>query len=233
MDDTQQTPQILINKSLDGVHPTHLDREGPPLQGVEQHDAGKPDDDRVAGLPTHQTLVDMAAEFEFFTPALICIAGRFDRDPVVEYNRQFPRIDEVERPFYVDYSMAFFEGLGDGFVAGQPVNWDRRIYGVRRSRWEHLRDTLAGIAIKHTPSKFFAKIGFYEMPLVDPYALKKMPVVDKLPTVTITVFGVSSNKLFTWLEPRQYPALPLKSERLPDQDTIQMAKALFGGPITS
>lgn len=231
MSEDKPRPEVKINEPLVHPEPDRIDRHGPPIKGVEEHEHGRPDDDAVEGSQGKHTLVDMANDgFEFFTTALICTMGRFDRDPVVEFNRQYPTNDPLLQPAAIDYDQKFFEGLGVGLLNGQPVDWDRRLYAIHRDRWQLCRDTIGGIAIMHRPTRFFAKIGFYEMKIVDPFALKKQSIVERLPTVTITVFGISSNNSFSYLKSRRYPQLPFLSSEPAKGDLKTEANAVLGPP---
>lgn len=207
-----------------------LDRVGKPM-GVEEHDAGRPDD---APPPEEQkkthTLGDMSQDYEFFTTACIHACTPFDRDPVAEFNKIHPVSVAAEMPLIIDHSQPFFRGLGVCLVGGQPHNLDRRIYAILRDRWEALRDTIAGIAMMHRKSDFYGRINFYEMEIADPFALKKMSVVDRVPTVPITVFGVSTNKVFAYLQPAEFPQLPTLVKEPPKKDVEIEGSNVLGPP---
>lgn len=207
-----------------------LDRVGKPL-GVEEHDAGRPDD---APPPEEQkkshTLNDMSEDYEFFTTACIHALTPFDRDPVAEFNRIHPVSHNAEQPLIIDATQPFFEGLGVCLLAGHPVNFDRRLYAILRDRWDLLRDTIAGIAMMHRKSDFYGRINFYEMEIADQFAIKKMSVVDHVPIVPITVFGVSTNKVFGYLEPREFPQLPTLVKEPPKEDMKIEGASVLGPP---
>ena len=181
-----------------------FDRVGKPL-GIEENDAGKPESEQLETQKTH-TLQDLQKDYEFFTTGVIHAVTPFDRDPVTEFLRHNP---DAAAPMIIDYAEPFFQGLGVCFVGKHPVDMDRRLYMITREYWAALRDFISGIAMTDPKNDYHGRINFYEMPLVDSFALKKMTVVDTLPEVTITVFGVSSNKNFGYLMARQYPAKPL------------------------
>lgn len=184
-----------------------LDRVGKPID-VELRDAGKPEHANRESVKARHTLCDMAQDFEFFTTGVIYAASRFDRDPISEFARLEPTSLNEELPVCIDYTEPFFQGLGVRLVSGIPVNLDNRLYAIVRHRWEKLRNMISSIAMIHRPSAYYAKLNFYELTIVDPFALKKMAVVDSLPTITVTVFGVSSNRALSYLQATSYPTLP-------------------------
>jgi len=180
-------------------------RIGSPID-VEQHTTGKPE---VADTTsTTHTLTDMAVDYEFFTTAVIHAASIFDRDPIHECNVHNPPRGPEDDILVIDAGFPFFAGLGVVMVVNQPVNMDRRLYAVRRDRWPIVRDFIAGIVMSHQRTGFFARLCFYEMEIVDKFKLDKTTIVTELPMVAVTVFGVSSNKAFAYLQPRRYPGLP-------------------------
>ncbi len=206
-----------------------LDRVGKPID-VEQHDAGRAEVGDATHAKESHTLSDMAADYEFFCTGVIHATTPFDRDPVAEFNRAYPTTVRAELPVAIDYSEPFFQGLGVCLVAGHPVNLDHRIYAIIRERWEQLRDMIAGMAIMGRKHNFYGRLNFYEMRLVDPFALKKMVVVDHVPTVPLTVFGVSSNKSFSYLELNDYPKRPFLKQEPPKDDVKTEGDAVLGPP---
>ncbi len=207
-----------------------LDRVGKPL-GIEEHNAGKPEQAEAKTAKSSHTLIDMSKDYEFFTTGVIHATTLFDRDPVAEFNKLHPTASNEELPVIIDYSAPFFAGLGVCLVNGLPANFDRRLYAIVRDRWESLRNTITGIAMMHRPTSFYARLNFYELEIVDPFALKKMVVVDSLPKVAITVFGVSSNKFFSYIQGAGYPQLPQLVSEKPKADMLVESRRLLGPPL--
>ncbi len=206
-----------------------LDRIGKPI-GVEEHNAGQAEVAESKTAKSSHTLIDMSKDYEFFTTGVIHATTLFDRDPVAEFNKAHPSEVNEELPVVIDYAAPFFKGLGVCLVAGIPVNLDRRLYAIVRDRWELMRNLISGIAMMHRATGFYSRTNFYEMAIVDPFALKQMTIVDELPTVTITVFGVSSNKSFSYLQPAAYPALPKLVREAPKLDMKAEGGRVLGPP---
>lgn len=228
MDDADRKFVLTDRDLMQDFNPAKLDRVGKPI-GVEEHTLHPENAETSTGKASH-TLIDMSKDYEFFTTGVIHAVTPFDRDPVAEFNRQYPPGGDEELPVMIDYSQPFFEGLGVCLVAGMPVDCNRRIYAILRDRFDALRNTIAGIAMIDRRSGLYAKLNFYEMEIVDPFALKKMTIVTKLPTVTITVFGVSSNKGLSYISSRAYPQLPLLVTEQAQSDIIQEGDSVLGPP---
>ena len=230
MDDVDRKFELTSRDLMAGYDESKLDRVGKPL-GVERHDFDKPESADTTQHKASHTLMDMAKDYEFFTTGVIHAATIFDRDPVAEFNRVFEPEGPDELPQAIDHrTTPFFQGLGVCLVAGLPVNLDHRLYAILRHRWEKLRNFIAGIAMSHRETGFYARLSFYELRLVDPFALRKMSVVTKVPTVPVTVFGVSSNKSFSYLQPVDYPRVPYLVAEDPKPDVKAEGAAVLGPP---
>lgn len=231
MNDSDRKFTMTDRDLLKDYDETKLNRIGKPI-GIEHHDVGAPDTAETVKAKTTHTLGDMAKDFEFFTTAVIHATTPFDRDPVAEFNNINPAAHNDELPLVIDCVAPFFRGLGITLVAGMPVNLDRRLYAVARHRWHQLRDTISGMAMMDRKTSFYARLVFYEMTIVDTFALKKLGVVSQLPTVTITVFGVSSNKAFSYIAPSKYPLLPSLVSEQPKTDALEEGQVVLGPPIS-
>jgi len=134
-----------------------------------------------------------------FTPALLFTHGRFDRDPVVEFDARFPAKSRDLRPFCMDLkgNDIFFRGLGTMPSPGKvtPVNWDKRVYCIDATRKEECFSFLGGIAFSCPKTQFFASTFYYELPVPDPTA-------KTLEFLNVTVFGVMTNKGAAFLSGR-------------------------------
>jgi hypothetical protein len=209
-----------------------IERQGPPVQPVEQVDA---DPVGAALAPTEQpsqTLLDLQAELAYFTPALLITHGHFDRDPVFEYVVQHD-VPADERPLTIDCDRPFFSGLGVKQL-GQPpyhemVNWDHRLYAVPQHRWVECREFIASIAISDASRRQYTVAPWYDLRIVDPLTLASGRVLDRLPVINVIVFAASSNHGIHYLAPaidpprtRAYPAT-----RPADKSVVDIASAVF------
>lgn len=185
-----------------------------------------------AAAPTH-TLADVAKECALFTPALIVTHGHFDRDPVAEYNAHHPTDDPDVAPFILDATdFQFFQGLGKTMLGGQLVDWDRRLYGIRKDMWDQCRGFIGAISMYEPRRYHYARVMYHDLIIVDPVKLRSGKVLEDLPTVMITVFGVSGNRECVFLQPALDPPRTYPNPKLvaPDANVVREAEAILGPP---
>lgn len=154
----------------------------------------------IARLSCAEALRNTGRKLVLFTPALMLTHGRFDRDPVIEYDARFPVDDADLRPFVVDLhkdNERFFEGLGVSVPPGKkkPVNWDQRLYALDASRADECFGFLGGIAFSDPKVGYFGTVMSYDLDINDPTSR----VHEAL---TVKIFGVLANTFMAFLEPR-------------------------------
>jgi hypothetical protein len=138
-------------------------------------------------------------QISLFTPALLLTSGRFDRDPVMEFDARFPAETVDLRPFCIDLKPdtgeVFFSGLGLHALPGRSraVNWDKRLYGIAQQREEECFAFLSGIAFSDSKTGYFASTFSYDISIPDPTS-KFNEILQ------VKVFGVISNQFIAMLE---------------------------------
>lgn len=135
-----------------------------------------------------------------FTPALLVTHAGFDRDPVQEFDSLFPAEKKDERPFIVDLvnpTEVFFTGLGVRITPDikKPINWDRRLYAIAKSREAECNAFFGGIYWLDRVTNFHASSFKYTITIPDPTS-KRNPIE----TIDVNVFGVTSNKFVAYIE---------------------------------
>jgi hypothetical protein len=157
-----------------------------------------------------------------FTAALLFTHGGFDRDPVIEFDARFPAPSSDLRPFCIDVVKDhefFFRGLGIRPAPGgqKPINWDKRLYCIDKQREAECFEFLSSIAFSEPKRGFFANTFLHTITVPDPTASNEH--------LSVTVFGVMSNKFAAYMHENQFGApsvcrvsLPLHPEALiPDK----------------
>jgi hypothetical protein len=183
--------------------------------------------DGIATMSCADALRQRDRPVALFTPAVLFTHGRFDRDPVIEFDARFPAADRDLRPFCVDLTKDhefFFAGLGTCPAPGtaRPVNWDKRLYAIDQTRAEECFAFLSGIAYSCQTQNLYGAAFAYGLDISDPTSKKN----DRL---VLTAIGVMTNQTVIFLEPRLdgCPALkkyPLKNGQLP---AILRGQAIF------
>jgi len=208
------------------------DPEREPL-GVEVHEAPPQADDAPVREENLTTLGDLARDgYVLFTPALIVTHGLFDRNPIVEFNRTHQTNDPKDRPFQVDCDDPLFQDLGKSLVRGEFIDWDHRIYGIHGDYWEELRDFVGAIAVYEPKRYHYAKIGFHNLRIVDPTAMRTGRLFEALPAIDIWVFFVSAYRYFVWMAPAKDPPRTKAFAMVepPKPEIKKEAEAILGPP---
>lgn len=204
----------------------------PPIDVEEQQTPF--DQETAATQKNHDTLSDMTRDMEFFTTALMVTAGNFDRDPIIEYLKVH-NLPGRDAPIAIDYARPFFEGLGTGVLLGRVINWNHRLYAIRRELWPDFRDTVAGMAWADQRQRTYTRALFHELEIVDETLMhKKGEILSGLPMITITVFACSSNLAFNYIAPALRPpvtrAFAVRQDPRPDM--IIEADRVLGPPLS-
>ena len=136
-----------------------------------------------------------------FTAALLFTHGKFDRDPVLEFDARYPAANPDMRPFCVELKRDhefFFKGLGICPAPGttQPVNWDKRLYAIDQSRTMDCFAFIGGIAFSNPETGFFGNAFSYDLLVPDPTSTKN-------DTLVVRSFGVMTSQFSAFLEYRQ------------------------------
>lgn len=194
----------------------------------------------VATESPAQTLSAAGVELRYFTPALLMTHGRFDRDPMYEFNSRQYDPDENLRPFGFDLDRPIFQGLSVtslGNLRGGPyspqVDWNHRLYAIHASRFEELCAFVCAISFKHTTGQQeLCTVGSHALQAIDVTALGIAAAAAELPTIHLTVFCISSNFRFTYMQPATDPprTRPYPFSQAPTPEAILQAKAVFGPP---
>lgn len=192
-----------------------LDRYTAPLD-VERRTVQTDLDAPLASLS--YTLTEMAKDYEFFTPGVIYATTPFPHDVVLQFMQECPSTVPEEDPVIVDCDSPCFSGLGKRLVGNEWIDFDVRLYAIRKSRWELLRNMLAGLVMIDTAAKYDARTNFYRFDILDQYAASRGKIITKIPTVSVTVFGVSANNGFFYLAPVFPPRVPYLVQEPPKSD---------------
>lgn len=165
--------------------------------------------DDIAPISCADILSQRERPVELFTPALLVTHGRFDRDPVVEFNALFPALTADLKPFAMDLKKdheQFFSGLGVARIPNRPkpINYDKRLYAIDKSRAEECFGFIGGIAFSDPQNGYYAQTCSYTINIPDPTSKTQQ-------LLNVTVFGVVANDFIAVLQERiNKPALAVR-----------------------
>jgi hypothetical protein len=156
-----------------------------------------------------------------FTAALLFTHGRFDRDPVIEFDARYPAPSADLRPFCIDLRREhefFFSGLGIQPPPGRPtpVNWDKSLNAIDQTREEECFGFLGGISFADPRVGFFGNSFSYQIEVPDPTSKTGA-------TLPVTVFGVYSNSFIVMLAQRFNAPAILRKIRTPADGSLPTA----------
>jgi hypothetical protein len=162
--------------------------------------------DAIAHVSLADVLNRRADPVRLFTPAVLITHGRFDRDPVVEFDARFPVAEKHMRPFYTALASdkpSFFSGLGCAAVGDNPqvVNWDRRLYCIDERRADECFGFLSGIAFSDPKAGFFGSVFSHALDVPDPTSRRGQ-------MLSVMCFGVVTSTFVSFLAPRSPGAIP-------------------------
>lgn len=188
---------------------------------------------RPAAGKVYHALAGMAEDFTLFTPALVCIVGRFPRDPVAEFLRTTELPEELH-PFSVDTDTPVFKlpavSVFRSLSGEYSVHWAHRVYAIPHAGWEACRDFIVKIAIFDAGSRYYAEMGYHTLNAVDVVGLGQGHTVEAtLPRVPIESFAVSSNRSLVFLCESKDPVdyLPRPVVRPPIREIVATANQLL------
>lgn len=195
----------------------HKDNVPAPIFGMLRKDAGKANDGHVEDESLEHTLVSLSNTYEFFTTGVLAVAPRLQRDLLIEFCNQHPASVPEAQPVAIDYESRFFAGFPP---VASGIDYNRRIYMVVKNRWPLLRDMIASAAFLDSNTGYYARVNYYNLEMVDPFALKKQRVVIDLPKVNVCVFGYSSTHSFSHIASAEFPRLPMYRKDPPKVEIV-------------
>jgi hypothetical protein len=129
-----------------------------------------------------------------FNPGLLCTHGGLPIDPVREFATRFSSNEDAQ-PFCValpPHARPFFHGIGISRFGSDVVDWDRRLYGIDKTRAAVCFDFLGGIGM--SGADFFASSVQHQIDIPDPTS----PLSGNKP-IRVYAFGVLIADTITYI----------------------------------
>jgi hypothetical protein len=156
------------------------------------------------------TLVDLSREFVFFTTGVLHAAiPQLSRDLVKDFIQASPELLGTGSVGAVDtQGTPLFADLGSHLCHGEVVDMNRRLYAIRKDKWDDCRRFIGGaVFISPVTAKTY-RVVLYKLALMDRVTLSRLSIVTTPPEVEVTVFAVTDGDSFFYLRPVSYPDTP-------------------------
>jgi hypothetical protein len=173
-----------------------------------------------------KSLVEMADEYAFFTPAILYLYARFHDAPLADFVY-------MERPSCRFYFKKFDKPIFKGLEArsNKDPAWNFALWAVKREHWALLCNWLVSITLTNRDTKAVCGIGEQKVTVIDPLAADTTSVWhDRMPRIEVTSFGINGNKYRAALAQGKGPYdAPVLTFDQPDKAMLAFANALYGG----
>jgi hypothetical protein len=173
-----------------------------------------------------ERLSDFAEEYQFFTPALLYLHGRFSDEPFAQFIDEYaPCLQLMHRQF----QRPVFRGLTtpDGDEA-----WNHVLWAVEKPVWEELENFLLSVVMMDSPFNWVARVGAQDLTILDPLAADRSAIIpNNLALIDIVALGVDGNKICVAMDPGTNPLMdpPKIKYHAPQPETVAFGNALFAG----
>jgi len=171
-------------------------------------------------------LREISKEWQFFTPALLYLFGRFSDEPIARY------IDEtgVELQLaHYKFNRAVFEGMKSPLGNSE---WDHVLWAVPKPQWATFEQYLISIVLVNYKMKTTFGVGSQDLVIIDPLFLDQHTVLPAdVPRLPVVVLGVNGSHNCIAMDTATENTMDRpKVKRYPPQDyAVAYANALFSG----
>lgn len=170
-------------------------------------------------LPTFDsqqvTLADMASVCCFFTPALITVCGRLERDLLQDFLERDPRGRSAQ------IGMVRLENRPYLQLPGSNPFLAETLFFVDKPHWPALRHFFTTLGILHRDAGTYYRVLCEEVGLLDLLYMERHPAAEtwQVPRLTVGVFTLAGNTCH-WTVRRVLPEpwAPLEAVKLPPRD---------------
>ena len=177
-------------------------------------------------------LADLAAEYKFFTHALLFTHGRWPRDPINDY-----LIEEnpEHAPLVMDLPSNFLLGMWAKDEHGHHrYDWGKKLLAIRHEGWEQLFAFMSTVGSINRDKRHFTRLLAQLLPTFDVLGMKSTHFEEPC-RIDVVAFGLDSNVRSVYFEVPQ-PQTGIPSHDMPrvkvgppDPETVDLAQRLFRG----
>jgi hypothetical protein len=181
------------------------------------------------------TLTEHAQEWHYFNHGVLFTHAGFtlQEDPVQDWYAQQPTGTQV---ICEPFGSTIVEGLTALAGIGR-LTWGHVVCAVRHADWLSLQKFMLGMAVIDRTKKMFGTMTADNVPILDPVIVERDGLLGALaaplPTVTITIFGLDSNKGNWAAVSGSHRSASAEMRSLPVRpETIQLAEAVLAGDMS-
>jgi hypothetical protein len=149
-----------------------------------------------------RALAELAAEYAFFSPAILYLYGAFTDGPFVDLMFELNRDVAL---YHHRFRRPLFRGL-EARSNGDP-GWNYVLWAVRKDDWAFLRDYLVSLKFCHEEHRWVVRIGERPLLIVDPLVADRGQLLPG-GGVEVTAFGIYTNKFCCGLVDHEKLARP-------------------------
>ena len=129
-------------------------------------------------------LAPFTGQYQFFTPALLYLHGRFHDAPLIDFTEE-SKID----PIYLH--KRFQNRIFSGMDCGSDPAWNYVLWAIPRYHWPAFEAFMLSLALYCPETENVYRVGSQDLSIVDPLAADKKLLAPRL---DIVVFGVNGNR---------------------------------------
>jgi hypothetical protein len=170
-------------------------------------------------------LHEFGDQYQFFSPALLYIFGRFDDGPLLQFMAE--KAPDLRIMFH-RFARRLFKGM---VTPDGDENWNYALWAMESSIWPVFENYLLSFAITDSEHQCVFKVGAQDLTIADPLTVDRRVVLPPaLPSIDVVVLGVDSNKYAVAMKAQddlmQHPEVEFHP---PQPPTVDFANALFKG----
>lgn len=175
------------------------------------------------------SLLELAEEYAFFTPAVLYLYGRFRDAPLADFLHMFPDA----KLYYRKFDRPIFRGLEA--PSNKNPDWNFVLWAVHTSYWRPLCDFLVSLTFTYEDESALAGVGEQQLSVIDPLAADLSVLYrNDLPQLTVTAFGLNGSRFRAAFEAGTGSIVSPPRLRFygPDPRMVRFAQAIYS-PLES
>lgn len=170
-----------------------------------------------------ERLGDFIGRYQFFSPALLYLYGRFTDEPFIQYMAEK---NGNLKLMYRKFRHSLFRDMDT--PDGDP-DWNYVLWAVERDHWPDLERFLVSVMFFDHHDRWMMKVGSMDVSIIDPLGADRNLGHPSVESVPIVILGVDGNRQCVAVEPREgnFFRPPCVKFHPPQKKTVKLAAAMF------